>query len=201
MKAHHSTRRDFLLRAAGVAAGAGELIAASDPVERAPVIDCHVHCGIGQALLAPYSTENPPEHILRNMRLGDIDQCVIFPISNTTYEQANMAIAETCRRFPGKFIGFAKHDELTERFRGSISSWRSSAARRAAIRRSISTPSTRRSATRTSTSRPATCWRRATSSAPWANCPRRRFSSAATAEPFPFLARVPPAGSKRHGWR
>jgi len=117
MKAHHSTRRDFLLRAAGVVAGAGELSAASEPVERAPVIDCHVHCGIGQALQAPYSTENPPEHILRNMKLGNIDQCVIFPISNTTYGQANIAIAETCRRFPGKFIGFAKHDALTERFR------------------------------------------------------------------------------------
>jgi predicted TIM-barrel fold metal-dependent hydrolase len=42
---------------------------------------------------------------------------VIFPISNTTYEEANIAIAETCRRYPGKFIGFAKHDAVTEKFR------------------------------------------------------------------------------------
>lgn len=117
-----STRRRFLGGATGLAAGlaglAGEPGAATGPVKpRTPVIDCHVHCGIGQELLAPYSTENPVELILRNMRLGGIDQCVIFPISNPTYERANIAIAETCRRFPGRFIGFAKHDAGTERFR------------------------------------------------------------------------------------
>ena len=55
-----------------------------------PVVDCHVHCGLGQALLAPYSTENTPEHILRNMRQGNIDQCVIFPISNEKIGRAHV---------------------------------------------------------------------------------------------------------------
>lgn len=117
-----STRRDFLNQTALLAAGLSGLVreasAQPTPSERhVPVIDCHVHCGIGQLLQAPYSTENPAEHILRNMQLGKIDQCVIFPISNTTYERANIAIAETCRRFTGKFIGFAKHDAVTERGR------------------------------------------------------------------------------------
>lgn len=113
-----TNRRQFLQRTTAAAfVTALEPLHASADTTRTTVIDCHVHCGIGQALLAPYSTENSPEHILRNMKLGGIDQCVIFPISNTTYEQANIAIAETCRRFPGKFIGFAKHGAVTERFR------------------------------------------------------------------------------------
>jgi len=113
--AKSATRRDFLIQTGAATMG----LAAHAATEKSPspVIDCHVHCGLGEALQAPYSTENSPEHILRNMELGGIDQCVIFPISNTTYEQANIAIAETCRRFPGKFIGFAKHDAVTEKFR------------------------------------------------------------------------------------
>lgn len=117
--AHDLMRRDFLWQTAGLTAGVVGLGEASKAgvAPRTPVIDCHVHCGIGQMLLAPYSTENSPEHILRNMKQGNIDQCVIFPISNATYEEANIAIAETCRRYPGKFIGFAKHDAVTEKFR------------------------------------------------------------------------------------
>lgn len=118
---HAPTRREFLRQAsfagAAVALAPTMKVAAAERGPRVPVVDCHVHCGLGQALLAPYSTENPPEHILRNMRQGNIDQCVIFPISNETYEEANRGIAETCRRFPGKFIGFAKHDSVTEKGR------------------------------------------------------------------------------------
>jgi uncharacterized protein len=115
------TRREFLRDAAELTAAVALAptlsAAAATGTKRVPVIDCHVHCGIGQTLLAPYSTENTPEHILRNMRQGNIDQCVIFPISNYTYEAANLEIAATCRKFPGKFIGFAKHDAVTEKGR------------------------------------------------------------------------------------
>jgi uncharacterized protein len=34
---------------------------------------------------------------------------IIFPNENVTYEKANEDIAELCRRYPGKFIGFARH--------------------------------------------------------------------------------------------
>ena len=119
---HAPTRREFFWKTAAMTSGITALnpsVSAENAAsaDRVPVIDCHVHCGIGQALQAPYSTENSPEHILRNMKQSGIDQCVIFPISNTTYEEANIAIAETCRRYPGKFIGFAKHDAVTEKFR------------------------------------------------------------------------------------
>ena len=47
-------------------------------------------------------------------RAAGIDRTIIFPINNPTYEKANEAIAEMCGRYPGKLIGFAKHDPQTE---------------------------------------------------------------------------------------
>ena len=107
---HAPTRREFLWKTAAATSGIASLTHSASAEnapsgDRVPVIDCHVHCGIGQALQAPYSTENSPEHILRNMKQGGIDQCVIFPMSNTTYEEANIAIAETCRRIRPYHIG------------------------------------------------------------------------------------------------
>jgi predicted TIM-barrel fold metal-dependent hydrolase len=43
-----------------------------------------------------------------------IDKTIIFPINNTTYREANKEIASYIRRWPQKFIGFAKHDSKTE---------------------------------------------------------------------------------------
>lgn len=116
------TRREFLQQAAGLAGAAVALgpalnAAAAPASPRVPVIDCHVHAGLGEDLTAPWSTDNPPEHTLRNMRQGNIDQSVIFPIANPTYEKANIGIAEICRKYPGKFIGFAKHDAVAEKGR------------------------------------------------------------------------------------
>ena len=66
---------------------------------------------------APWTTFNDPERVLRQADEAGINQTVVFPISNTTYEQANAAIASYVRKYPGKFIGFAKHDPNTERGR------------------------------------------------------------------------------------
>jgi len=63
---------------------------------------------------APWTTFADPEITLRRMEEAGIDQAVIFPINNPTYEKANEEIAEICRRYPGKFIGFAKHDPQAE---------------------------------------------------------------------------------------
>jgi len=105
-------RRDF------VAGAAGFFVA---PYPRAqesayPVIDAHCHAGKGynygkgDATTPPWTTYNDPEVILRRAREADIDQSVIFPIENRTFENANEEIAEIVRKYPGKFIGFAKHD-------------------------------------------------------------------------------------------
>ncbi len=82
------------------------------------IIDAHCHAGkglnYGQANADPWTTFNDPQWTLRRMEEVGIDRTVIFPINNTTYEQANKEIAEYVRRWPTKFIGFAKHDAKTE---------------------------------------------------------------------------------------
>lgn len=116
------TRREFLWQAAGLtaalagAAPTGGAAPAPSPT-RVPVIDCHVHAGLGQTLVSPWTTIADPEENLRNMDEAGIDQSVIFPNSNRTYGEANQAIAEFCRKWPTRFIGFAKHDSLTEKGR------------------------------------------------------------------------------------
>jgi len=84
------------------------------PPARTPVIDAHCHAGRGQALSAPWTTRADPELTLRRMAEAGIDRTVLFPINNTEYEKPNQQIAEICGRYPGKFIGFAKHDPQTE---------------------------------------------------------------------------------------
>ena len=123
-------RRDFLKGAALVAAGCA---APSTPAGsaglrsgQAPgalrardlVVDCHCHAGkgmnYGKEDAAPWTTFNPPEWTLRKMEEVGIDKTIIFPISNTTYVEANEEIASYAKKWPDKFIGFAKHDQKTE---------------------------------------------------------------------------------------
>lgn len=88
--------------------------------ERPKVIDAHCHAGKGinygknDPTSAPWTTYNDPKWTLRRAEEAGIDQTIIFPISNTTYQQANEEIASYVRRWPDKFIGFAKHDSNTE---------------------------------------------------------------------------------------
>jgi len=84
------------------------------------VVDCHAHVGISrepggsEELSAPWNTVADPEIILQHAREAGIDKTVIFPINNTTYKEANEEIAGVCRRYPDRFIGFARHDAETE---------------------------------------------------------------------------------------
>jgi predicted TIM-barrel fold metal-dependent hydrolase len=120
-------RREFLQRLAGVTtAGATALrvnLSAAETWEESPVpvIDSHVHLGTAHQMIVPWNTVGDPEEILRNMRKANIDQSVIFPMTNPnwqhSFELANREIAQLCRRYPGKFIGFAKHDAVAEKGR------------------------------------------------------------------------------------
>jgi uncharacterized protein len=120
-----STRREFLSQAAGAAAGVAVLgrLGAQPAAgsSRVPVVDCHAHVGTAHQMVVPWNTVGDPEEILRNMRKGGIDQSVIFPMTNPTwhrvFEEANREIARICRQYPGKFIGFAKHDAAAEKGR------------------------------------------------------------------------------------
>lgn len=107
-----TTRREFLA-AAGALAGA----AAGAPARKVPVIDCHIHAGHAPGLTDPWTTIADPVEILRRMDQAGVDKGCIFPISNHTYEAANQEIADICRKYPGRFIGFAKHDANTEKGR------------------------------------------------------------------------------------
>ncbi len=84
------------------------------------VIDAHCHAGKGinygkdDSTSDPWTTFNDPRWTLRKAREAGIDRTIIFPINNTTYRQANEEIASYVRRWPDKFIGFAKHDDRSE---------------------------------------------------------------------------------------
>jgi uncharacterized protein len=127
-----ASRRRFLTTSGGLMAaplalgfqGTAENTLAS-PAPRAatkvPVIDCHAHVGIGRNpgtatdLTDSWYTKNDPEVILRHNEEVGIDHSIIFPVENVTYEKANEEVAEICRRYPGKFTGFARHNPDTER--------------------------------------------------------------------------------------
>jgi predicted TIM-barrel fold metal-dependent hydrolase len=87
---------------------------ASPGQSRTLVIDAHCHAGLGQEMTAPWTSNGDIEITLRHMEEAGIDRTIVFPINNPTYEKANQAIAELCGRYPGKLIGFAKHDPQSE---------------------------------------------------------------------------------------
>ena len=106
------SRRDFLIGSAGTS-----LIAAALQGSVSPVIDCHTHAGTGTALTAPWTTMADPAEILRRNDEVGIHKACIFPISHDTFEEANREIAEIVKRYPGRFIGYAKHDPVNEKGR------------------------------------------------------------------------------------
>jgi predicted TIM-barrel fold metal-dependent hydrolase len=115
-------RREFMNRSllAGTSLSLASEALAAKPAAPGRIIDCHCHAGRGfnydrkNPPSDPWTTFNDPEWTLRRMDEVGIDRTVIFPISNTTYRQANEEIARYVRRWPTKFIGFAKHDAQTE---------------------------------------------------------------------------------------
>jgi len=108
------SRRDFLIGAGAVAtATAARAVQAG----KVPVIDCHTHAGTGSDLTAPWTTMADPQEILRRNKEAGIDQACIFPISHDTFEEANREIAQIVKCYPGRFIGYAKHDPVNEKGR------------------------------------------------------------------------------------
>src|SRR5215472_10958252 len=106
------SRRDFLIGSAGTS-----LIAAALQGSVSPVIDCHTHAGTGTALTAPWTTMADPAEILRRNDEVGINKACIFPISHDTFAEANREIAAIVKRYPGRFIGYAKHDPVNEKGR------------------------------------------------------------------------------------
>jgi len=111
-------RRQFVRHGIGVSLALDALTGRAADSTRPTVIDAHCHAGkglnYGKPDSDPWTTFNPPEWTLRRMAEAGIDRTIIFPINNTTYREANEEIAGYVRRWPDKFIGFAKHDAQTE---------------------------------------------------------------------------------------
>lgn len=128
------SRRGFLGTSAGVLAAPftdrlqptlGEALASSpaNSSTRVPVIDCLVAVGIDrlvgspEELTDPWCTFEDPEVVLRNMEEAGIDCSVVHAAASTNSEKANEEVADLCRRYPGKFIGFANHNTKLEKGR------------------------------------------------------------------------------------
>ena len=111
-------RRQFVKLGMGATLALNENTARAGTGARPQIIDAHCHAGkglnYGKAESDPWTTFNDPQWTLRRMEEAGIDRTVIFPINNTSYQQANEEIARYVRRWPAKFIGFAKHDATTE---------------------------------------------------------------------------------------
>lgn len=109
-------RREMLLNglSLGVLASSPGLGRGSHERENDPIIDSHCHAGKGSAMEEPWNTYADPEVTLRRAEEAGITRTILFPINNETYEKANEEVAEIVSRYPGRFIGFAKHDPETE---------------------------------------------------------------------------------------
>ncbi len=111
-------RRQFVRHSIGASLALDTFTCRAADSARPPVIDAHCHAGkgmhYGKPDSDPWTTFNDPEWTLRRMAEAGIDRTIIFPINNTTYREANEEIASYARRWPTKFVGFAKHDSRTE---------------------------------------------------------------------------------------
>ena len=116
-------RRDFfkgVLLSSSLSLAGPVHTARTEGSQRPKIIDAHCHAGRGinyaknDPTSDPWTTYNDPDWTLTRAREVGIDQTIIFPINNATYDKANEEIASYVRRWPDKLIGFAKHDSRTE---------------------------------------------------------------------------------------
>jgi hypothetical protein len=68
-------------------------------------------------LIDPWDVFQDPEVVLRHMEEVGIDRSCIGPATHTTDEKDNEAVADLCRRYPGKFLALAHHDTELEKGR------------------------------------------------------------------------------------
>jgi hypothetical protein len=127
-----SSRRHFLSTSgkvllggaiAGVSPASGVAAGSALPPARGryPIIDCHAHAGIERLpgtdydMIAPWDAIADPAIIAQHAEEVGIDRTIIFPIFCLKYAEANQDIAKFVQRYPGRFIGFAKHQPVYEK--------------------------------------------------------------------------------------
>lgn len=72
------------------------------------VVDAHAHIGRGQILHYWWNVNLTPEFILKLDKQAGVDKSVIFPCHYIDYSIGNREVAEAAKKYPDKFIPFAK---------------------------------------------------------------------------------------------
>lgn len=73
---------------------------------RPPVIDAHVHIGVGDGLRGPWDTRTSLDVYWKRARAAGIDGAVLMPVLTSDYPRANREIGEIVARRPTTFQGY-----------------------------------------------------------------------------------------------
>lgn len=79
-----------------------------------PVIDAHVHIGVGDGLHGPWDTRTDLGTYWRRARAAGITHAVLMPVLTSDYPRANRDIGAIVRRHPGRFRGYCFVNTVTE---------------------------------------------------------------------------------------
>ncbi|SDS94589.1 hypothetical protein SAMN04488543_2695 [Friedmanniella luteola] len=82
-----------------------------------PVIDSHVHIGLGDGLSGPWDTEGSLAVYRRRAREAGIDQAVLMAPLTSDYPAANRALAAVLAREPRRWSGYVFVNPATQRGR------------------------------------------------------------------------------------
>lgn len=78
-------------------------------------MDCHALAGAGKSWAEPErDVDYDVSRLFERAAGAGIDRHCIHAARNPTYEAANRRVAELCRRYPGRLIGFAVHHPRAE---------------------------------------------------------------------------------------
>lgn len=79
-----------------------------------PIIDAHVHIGVGDGLRGPWDTRANLQTYWRRARAAGINRAVLMPVLTSDYPRANRDIGAIVRRYPDRFIGYCFVNAATE---------------------------------------------------------------------------------------
>ncbi|HLZ36597.1 MAG TPA: amidohydrolase family protein [Mycobacteriales bacterium] len=81
------------------------------------IVDSHCHAGVGEGFSGPWDTAAPLSAYLRRAAEAGITHTVLFAPLTSDYARANRDVALLVRRAPGRFLGFAFVNPVTDRGR------------------------------------------------------------------------------------
>ncbi len=79
-----------------------------------PVIDAHVHIGVGDGLRGPWDTRTSLATYWERARAAGIDGAVLMPVLTSDYQRANRDIGAIVTRHPRKFLAYCFVNTVTQ---------------------------------------------------------------------------------------